>query len=285
MKKIKTEKVNDKWLENIWKHNRKNSKKDSLEMNDSITSDIASEMSIESPENPWLQFKINQRIREKNTNNEKRAQEFENEPKWNSQKIHEAICKSKEPKKKVGKVEDTWLENIVSCHNTINPVKQKVGREFKKDSQKIDSYVSEEIVHKSLQKNYAKDTRVLLGCYDGHLFEHSIYQEKTIHRYPILNGHIKNISLSPNKKSFFVITDYDYLYQFDLKSRKCIKKVTGVNMMRMVLTNNGKFIITTTVSFDYFQSKYKKIDIWSTRNLKLICTLELKKIVYHMACS
>ena len=86
-------------------------------------------------------------------------------------------------------------------------------------------------------KSYRESTQIFIGCHYGYLFEHTTWQKMDIKQ---LNGRILVIVISIDKKSFFVSTDKNFLFQFDVNSHKCIKRVEVIPIDKMVGTHDGK---------------------------------------------
>lgn len=77
---------------------------------------------------------------------------------------------------------------------------------------------------KKHQKIDTLDTRILLSCDIGFLFEHSIERSKSYSKYEKLSDYNISINIAKNKKHFTVL-NCSGIYQFDIHSRKCIRKI------------------------------------------------------------
>ena len=128
-------------------------------------------------------------------------------------------------------------------------------------------------------------TNMLLGCKKGHLYDYSIQNRKIVKQYETLNGHITSLCKLPDRTNFFAATWDNYnrtsqLYEFDNKRHKTIKTFANSGTTRMVLTNNGKYLITTQ------HDKRYSLSIILARNSKVVSNSLLTNMenVFSLKC-
>lgn len=126
------------------------------------------------------------------------------------------------------------------------------------------SNISENIT----QETKTKDTHVIIGYECGSLCIQSIEQKKVIHNFQRLPYQIGSIEILQNKKSFFVITMDGNMYQYDNRSKKCIKKTFNYGVDEMFLVRNDKY--------KFLRKNDGDIGFWSVRGQKLINTIKLE---------
>ena len=89
--------------------------------------------------------------------------------------------------------------------------------------------------------NQKKGKRVIIGCGHGNLYEFSVEYGKIIRNFgKISKKGIRNIAISPDNKGFFVSDHGDGLYQFDLRTKKCIKDIQFGSEGEILVTFNGE---------------------------------------------
>ena len=115
-----------------------------------------------------------------------------------------------------------------------------------------------------------KPIHLLIGYKTGNIIECSIDKNRIgIKKFELshynLMGAVQLITPNINKKSFYVV--FYHLAQFDIHSRKCIKKIKEGRLRKLVLTYDGRYLIT---------DHYESIQIRSARTYKLLFVLDLQ---------
>ena len=121
-----------------------------------------------------------------------------------------------------------------------------------------------------------KNNRLIIACLDTFLYEFSIDKKKITRTIKSLNAYASSIIISPRKLSFCVITIADELYQLDLSTNKCIRKIKDANCKKMAQTYDGRYLITSS---DF------KIIIRSSRNYKILKSFIVYSAPFYMVCS
>ena len=143
-----------------------------------------------------------------------------------------------------------------------------------------DSFIAKSKKQKKISKPKITGPHVLFGDDCGHLFEHSIDQNKITHNFEQFNDKIITIVIAPNKKSIYVATALPALYKFDLQSYKLIKKMKMSYQYNENISITSRYLIIQT--YNHFC-----LELWSIQNQKLICTIKLHttESIRSLTCS
>ena len=151
---------------------------------------------------------------------------------------------------------------------------------------------SEEISRKFIFNNLDKErervvnaigkygNRMLIGTWDGNLYEYSIPEKKITHYFEQLSeDYIKSIAIKPDKKGFIVSTNDNKLYKYDLRTYKQSMENGIISGKNTVITHNGKYLITN----GYPDRQH----IWSYKNERLLKSQSVgdKKTICSQTCT
>ena len=135
-----------------------------------------------------------------------------------------------------------------------------------------------------------KDTRILIACDKGCLYEYSLLQNKTTRTFDKIyfnsnrmfinlgrpseeHNNIHTIVMADNRRNFFTNNFFGDLYEFHKNSDKWIKRFQETSCYQLVLTYDGRYLITVNKKEGQLVSK---LEVRSTRTWKLLYVLELK---------
>ena len=102
---------------------------------------------------------------------------------------------------------------------------------------------------------------MLLACNNKSFIEYSITQKKITHEFYPKSDH-KPERITHNDKNIFLILDKSELYSYNAKSRRLTQKIKLAEINDMVVTNNGKYIITS-------ENPEQILSLYLTRTMKI----------------
>ena len=116
-------------------------------------------------------------------------------------------------------------------------------------------------------ENYAKGDRVLVGCDDGTIFEHSIAEEKVVHTYDKkFNKGIYQMATTKDYKTLFVITDEEAFGEFDTVTHEQTNHFAIDSADMCLVTDDNKFLIIAK------GGKNPKLEKWSLETKQVVHT-------------